>query len=231
MDQVLASAARAERSRKHLALRYGEYLRAWAALRANAWNISQHTTIEDVVAKLHRLRTEEVWVPLTANEDLKALDLLVRIRLKAFVSTQPQPEEADALRIGEIHRLMSLWFPAMTRPQLRSLLFRMARTGRVLRERRGVYMRNDWGPRWRDYFEEWTEREVKQMQRFEARRWRATVALVVHYLLPHLAAYRKARALGMSERNFHYALNEALEEMGEHIDSREEYRRRQNVQS
>ena len=37
-------------------------------------------------------------------------------------------------------------------------------------------------------------------------------------MLPHVAVYRKARAFGMSERNFYYGLNSAFDRITEALD-------------
>jgi hypothetical protein len=229
MKRVLVADERALRARKHLSKRYGAQLKAWARARASDWQIDRSWDVARVVAKLDRLCSDEVWTLLGPPGEISELDRWMCMMLDARVSLGPLPEHADELNVHEVHNLMRIWFPQISRARIRTLLFRTERKGLAVRERRGVYLADEWGSirRWRRDF---GEADEEGMLKWERRRRRAAVALAVHYLLPRFPVYRKASALGMSERNFHYAINAVIEEIGNHLSWWKKLQRR-NVQS
>jgi hypothetical protein len=233
MERVLAAELRAARSRKHLRMRYGAALKAWGTARAAEWQLPCAAGVADVVAKLNRLCTDEVWTPLSGDAGIVSVDRFMRLHLWAFVRVRPPngscPEQAPDLTIDEISNLMRIWFPAMDRAYLRTLLHRMSRVGQVFRERRGVYHADSWRA-WRRAGDSEVALDNERSRRAEMRDRRCNVALAVHYLLPRLPIYRKARALGMSDRNFHYAINSVLDGLAEDIEHERRWERRANVQ-
>jgi len=85
MKRTLVADERAARARKHLSKRYGEQLKSWAAARAADWQIERAWSVSDVVAKLDRLCTAEVWTPLNTSAEI-ADDGVIRIELGAFAA-------------------------------------------------------------------------------------------------------------------------------------------------
>jgi hypothetical protein len=109
---------------------------------------------------------------------------------------------------------MKAEFPDFTREKLRSLLARLSRKDVLRRLERGVYLKPSW----------WEGDEVGErrdddpehdrwLERYERRRLACSTALFVHYLLPHLRSYRKAKALNLSERTYYYRIGEAIEDL------------------
>ena len=51
------------------------------------------------------------------------------------------------------------------------------------------------------------------LERHERRLLACNITLFVHYLLPHLPAYRKAKALSIGERAYYYRIGEAIDDL------------------
>ena len=121
MERVLAAELRAERSRKRLSKRYGAVLQSWASARAADWQLGPATSIADVLAKLDRLCTHDVWTPLSGSVDMQDIDRFLRVRLWAFVSLRrrrPTTDTVHELTMGEVSNIVRTWFPRMTRARL-----------------------------------------------------------------------------------------------------------------
>jgi hypothetical protein len=139
------------------------------------------------------------------------VDELLRIQLQAFLPCAPVSEEPEGLNVDETLRLMRIWFPAITRERVRALLFRTERSGLACRQRRGTYVPNEWG--YARPLEEELDYGDESIWKWKQRRLRSAYALVVHYVLPWVPVYRKALEMGLSDRSFHYALNDALDDL------------------
>ncbi len=114
--------------------------------------------------------------------------------------------------LQEVVRRASLEVPGVKAARIRHLLAREARAGRLKRVARGRYIcpPREWN---------WLEPEERYEHDAQEARWQARAersfrqgadVLLVHYLI-RWPAYRKSKALGISERNYYYRLAGALE--------------------
>lgn len=70
---------------------------------------------------------------------------------------------------------MHIWCPDISRARVRTLLFRTERKGLTARERRGVYLADEWGSI-RRFRRDFDEKDDEGILKWEQRRRRAVVA-------------------------------------------------------
>jgi hypothetical protein len=212
-----AALERSQRSRSWLLARHGSLLREWARLRAAAWAIPPASSAKALIRKIDSLCTNEVWAPLAARPAVVRLDDMLRDRVGGLYPPSP-PELAERLwhyspeplTVDDVERLMKLWHPNIPRLQVRRLLMRAERRHLVVREKRGVYVADPGGIRRRER-EDRADDDDEGWERYLSKSRRDARALMIHYLLPRVAAYRKAAALGLSERAYYYAIGHTIE--------------------
>ncbi len=218
--QPTVAAERAARAGKYFAKRYGPLFKRWAAARRADWRVDRSWGVEEIVEKWQRLRTDQIWTPLAGVPvDIADVDLWMQ-RFLGALSSAPKPVEPPVeITIDEATNLVRLWLPAIRRERVRAVLFTMARYGWAFRERRGVYSAEEFGIRYKERrFQERMEEESPHHQKWELQDRLHMLILFTHYMLPHIAVYRKAGAFGMSERAFYYGLNSALDRVTEALE-------------
>ena len=94
---------------------------------------------------------------------------------------------------------------------MRHLLAREAKAGHLKRTARGRYIQPPREWRWLEPEERYPHDEAEARWEERSRRYSQLNAdvLLVHYLMS-LPAYRKAKALGISDRTYYYRLAQAL---------------------
>lgn len=113
--------------------------------------------------------------------------------------------------LQEIVRRAALEIPGVKPARMRHLLARETKAGRLKRTARGRYIHPPREWRWLEPEERYPHDEAEARWEDRARRFSQQNAdvLLVHYLIP-LPAYRKAKALGISDRTYYYRLAHAL---------------------
>lgn len=218
---VTALKDRDRRSKKYLSKRHGPILTRWAAARSKSWAINQTWTVEQLLTRLEEYRGKRPWDRLEhVDGELLYVDEHISKSVWCWFKEDPEPtiQHPGSHTIDQLWDVMKAEFPSFTRQKLRSLLFRLSQKGFTRRLERGVYLRRPWWD-W-DYDEEQDSNDPegeKWRERYERRSLACYVALFVHYLLPHLQAYRKAKSLNLSERTYYYRINQAIEDLGEMV--------------
>ena len=216
--QRTATAERATRAGKYLAKRYGPLFRRWAAARRADWRVDHSWGVDEIVEKWERLCTDQIWRPLAGvPPDIADVDLWMRRFLGALSAIPKSVEPPIEITIDEATNLVRLWLPTIRRERVRAVLFTMTRYGWAFRECRGVYSAEEFGLRYKER-RRWDEMEEELHQKWELQARLYMLTLFTHYMLPHVAVYRKAGAFGMSERNFYYGLNSAFDRVTEPLD-------------
>lgn len=223
-------AQRADISRRHLRTLFRSVIEAWVLARRALWTIDdawQPAQLLDII-KCHRSGERE-WVRLTdVSPRVTSFDRGVEYELVPGRRYLPRDEVFD---VEQVFTIMRLEFPGITRARVRTLLFRAERTNEIGRKKRGAYA----APRYGWNFGEQRKDMLWEDEYFDVewpkikRQWdRQLDAMLVHVLLPDQLVYRKARALDMSDRAFHYAVNAALDRVAERVELDDEllrYRR------
>jgi hypothetical protein len=222
-----AARHRAELSKRHLTKRYGRLFEQWAVERMRVWGIEASWGLEELARHLDLVRQNEDWEKLVGTTKVAELDYWIREfagcapRFKRSVVRTDLPVHLTVDQIAE--RLRSE-IPELSRAQLRSLLHRAAKRGVIERASRGSYQDAAGDEEWYQLVtgrnresDEDDDRWLRRCATYERRR---TTVLLVHYLLPHLASYRKARGLGLSDRTYFYDLSEAVDRVQEMCSAR-----------
>src|SRR5688572_1045065 len=221
-----AASERAKRSSSWLTKRYGSLLRQWAAHRRAAWSIDATWTAPDLVRKLNVLCSDGYWHLLDRGLGaVSRLDFSICHQVGARIywkARAPLQDVADPLSIDEVERLMRIWFPRISRNEVRKLLLRLERRRIITRKQRGVYIGDPSGFYRRQREEDELEESDEEWHKLLDRLHRDGVALIVHYLLPKVPVYRKAAALKMSERNFHYSVGRSIADLTGALDEDEQ---------
>jgi hypothetical protein len=183
-------------------------------LRAAAWSIDESSSPRDVVRKLRALQSHDYWDLLkSGSTSIDRLDFSMCYELGSCVRRKAEAapaEVADPLTIAEVERLLRIWFPDVTHAHVCKLLLRAEKRRVIARAKRGVYVEDKFRS-FQQHREEEEFYETERWQKFEQRLHRDASALILHYLLPKVSAYRKASALAMSERNFYYGISRTID--------------------
>jgi hypothetical protein len=212
-----AAQERAARSRRHLSLKWGPALKRWALARRAAWRIEASCTPLELLARMERLRAGARW-ELLEDEDF---DLMLADRIMCALADcdwrrSPPAELTSEHSLGELVQRATLAVPGLKPARVRHLLSRRVKAGRLERISRGRYAAAPWQWQHQEPVErfEISAADYRSWARCERARKNRVTVLLLHYLLPKLAVYRKSRALQISERTYYDRLAFALENFG-----------------
>lgn len=214
---------RAERSARRLTKAHANVLRRWAGARRKAWGISDACSVSDVAALILERRRSGKWEQLGfVLRDVSKADEAIRSCCHVYERFgEDDPRAAyryvgsrRATTVDEMHSAMRSEMPSLTREKLRKVLHKANREGSIHRVKRGLYIHETWNMRRWEETREMEEDESHQRwhERYERRSFICALVLVVHYLLPRRASYRKAKEIGIADRTYFYCLAEALED-------------------
>jgi hypothetical protein len=210
-----AAKERAELSHQRLTLRWGSMLKQWAAARRLAWRLDSPRTPLELLRRIDLFRsTDALWDVLERQgPELRRLDrAMCHVADCRWFRHRPLGEQFMEHSVQELARRAALEVPGVKPARIRYLLAREEKAGRLQRTARGRYQQSprDW--RWLEPEERYAHQE--EDERFFARYQRAREhqanVLLVHYLVV-LPAYRKAKALSISDRTYYYRLARGLE--------------------
>lgn len=223
-----AADERAANSARRLTRTHGALLRRWAGARRRSWGIIDTTTVDEIVRLLSDRIESGRWEPLSSvMRDVAGADHAVRAVCGVFTSRAPEDFAGKrfvggelAMTIDEIHNAVRDESPALTREKLRKLLHKGSRRGSLMRVKRGMYIEAP--RRWRRWAEirDEEQRDNAFQERYDRRRFVSASVLLVHFLLPRLASYRKAKALGIAERTSFYHLTEVMADLEFYLQPR-----------
>lgn len=220
-----AAQERSARSRQYLTLKWGSSLKRWACERRSAWQMMSHESPLELLERINSLRTGGALWNLLGDKGPEVLEVdraICQLANCRWYHWHPpswyEPYMEHSLQ-DVVHRA-SLEVPGVKPARIRHLLAREARTGRLERTGRGRYIR---APReWQSLEPEeryaHDEEEERWYARYERARRRRADVLLVHYLI-RWPAYRKSKALGMSERTYYYHIGHALENIADTHDA------------
>jgi len=173
-----------------------------------------------VAEHLGELRRTGEWRPIgTVMADVSDVDEAIRyfcgVYSREGAAWHRYVGFERAMTIDEIHAAMRTAMPTLTRARLRKVLHTASRRRKLRRVRRGLYVQEPY------YYKRWEEmRDAEEdpeaarwEERWERHRFVCAVVLLSHYLLPNLAAYRKAKTLGIADRTYYVYLSSAIEEL------------------
>jgi hypothetical protein len=231
---------RAARSRQHLTLKWGPSLKRWAIARRAAWQIEPHDSPLELLARINSLRTGGTLWDLLEDKGPETLELDRAVCSLAgcqwFHWEAPSWYKPDIEHsLQELVRRASLELPTVKPARIRHLVARDAKSGRLKRTGRGRYIRAPREWQWLEPEERYAhdEQDARSYARFERARQRHADVLLVHYLI-RWPAYRKSKALFISERAYYYHLGHALDDLAGTYGAYMRVMRRQsrsNVQS
>lgn len=184
-----------------------------------------------LLARINTLRADVVLWDLLENKEAEILDLDRAIchvagcqwfRLKPLLGYEPPTEHS----LQELVRRATLELPTVKPARIRHLLARDTKSGRLERIDRGRYIRAPWEWQWlepeeREERHALNEQDARSYARFERSYRKHADVLLIHYLILW-PAYRKSKALEISERAYYYHLGQALDVLGETVET---YRR------
>jgi hypothetical protein len=210
-----AAKERAELSHQHLTLKWGSALKRWAAARRSVWSLDKRTPL-DLLRRIDFLRTSNtLWDVLDQHgpEVLRLDRTMCRVadcrwfHWKMPAWAEPYGEHS----VQEVVRRAALEIPGIKPARMRHLLAREVKAGHLKRTARGRYIHPPPEWRWLEPEERYPHDEAEARWEERSRRFSQLNAdvLLVHYLMP-LPVYRKAKALGISDRAYYYRLAHAL---------------------
>jgi hypothetical protein len=185
--------------------------------RREAWGLTKGCTPHELLERVATLRYGEGLWDLIKNDDRSVSEVdreICNLESCRWIHWKPpsgyEPYMEHSLR--EVVRRASLEVPGVKPARIRHLLAREAKAGRLKRVARGRYIHppREWS---------WLEPEERYEHDAQDARWQARAersfnqrgdVLLVHYLI-QWPAYRKSKALSISERAYYYHLGGALE--------------------
>jgi hypothetical protein len=214
----LAAQERAELSRQHLSIRWGPALMRWATARRTAWSTDRNFTPLELQQRINILRAGDVLWDLLKDQGPEILKLdqticqLAGCREFHRMPSQWQ-ERPPEYTVQELVRRASLELPDIKPARVRHLLARDSRSGRLERTARGRYSRalSDWefsAPEPYDQYEG-SDEDERSEDRYRRSHEQSVEVLLVHYLI-QWPAYRKSKALSISDRTYFYRLGYAF---------------------
>jgi len=186
-------------------------------LRRKSWVTSRNWSAPEAAEKLIALsNAREFWDPLVVGCPL--IEFVDRVLCDDLGARSAEPralpfESGEPLTIDEVLHLMRIWFPGLDRDELKAMLRRQVRRRLVVRVRPGVYLADPYGT-YRRRRESMCD-DDEGYAKYRARHRKNTAALMIHVLLPRVASYRKAAAIGMGERNYYLAIAHITDSLSE----------------
>jgi hypothetical protein len=221
-----AAQERSVRSRQYLTLKWGPSLKRWAAARRSAWQIEPHYLPLELLARINFLRAGGILWDLLEDKEPEILELdraVCHLAGCQWFHWEPPPPWYESYMEHSLQELVhraSLELPAVKPARIRHLIARDARSGRLKRTGRGRYVRAPREWKWLEPEERYErdEQDAHWQARYERSRQDRADVLLVHYLI-RLPAYRKSKALGISERTYYYHLGQALDDFAGTYDA------------
>ena len=233
-----AAQERSARSRQHLTLTLGPSLKGWALQRRLAWQMAAHESPKELLARIDSLRVSDTLWDLLEDKGPELLEVDRAICRLAdcqwYHWHRPSLYEKQMEHsLQEVVGRAALEVPGVKPARIRYLLAREEKSGRLTRTGRGRYICTPREWQWLEPEERsvYHEEDERSYARFERTRQQYMNVLLIHYLILW-PAYRKSKALEISERAYYYHLGQALDVLGETVETyRRLIRQLPNVQS
>jgi hypothetical protein len=189
-------------------------LKHWAAARRLAWRLDPTCTPLELLGRVDLLRnTDALWDLLDLQEpELRRLDrAMCHVADCRWFHHRPL-EQFMEHSVRELASRAALQVPGVKPARIRYLLARDEKAGRLRRTARGRYEQSPREWRWLEPEERYAhqEEDERSFARYQCAREHQANVLLVHYLVV-LPAYRKAKALSISDRTYYYRLARGIE--------------------